>query len=98
MGVVTRELTKAPAPDLTAWALQMRERLVARAEETEDLRRLPQATIDETVEAGFFGMLTPTRFGGMGAGLGESWRWCAFSVAAASPAPGPCPSSPTTPG
>jgi 3-hydroxy-9,10-secoandrosta-1,3,5(10)-triene-9,17-dione monooxygenase len=43
--------------------------LAARAEEGEELRRLPEATIKEVREAGLFAAVTPTSLGGHGLGL-----------------------------
>ena len=62
-------LLTPPEPALTPG--QMVERahamiptLRARAEEAEKLRTLPQATFDDFVEAGFFRIMQPRRFGG----------------------------------
>ncbi|KZS61413.1 MAG: acyl-CoA dehydrogenase [Mycobacterium pseudokansasii] len=45
------------------------DRLGQRAQEAEDLRRLPAATVIELVESGFFDLLKPTRYGGQQAGF-----------------------------
>ena len=45
-------------------AKQMRERIASRVDEAEDRRRLSEATISDFVEAGFFSVLVPKRFGG----------------------------------
>lgn len=44
-------------------------RLRQRSKETETLRHLPQATIDEAIATGFVGAFRPRRFGGCGLGL-----------------------------
>jgi len=46
-------------------ARQMRDRIASRAEEAEDLRRLPEDTISDFIDAGFFSVLVPERFGGL---------------------------------
>ncbi|MCP4222559.1 MAG: flavin-dependent monooxygenase, partial [Actinomycetia bacterium] len=46
-----------------AWAMTMVPTLAARAVETERLRELPPATIDDAVEAGIFRLLVPTSVG-----------------------------------
>ena len=51
--------------ELLGRARQMRDRIASRAEEAEDLRRLPDATISDFMEAGFFSVLVPERFGGL---------------------------------
>ncbi|EUA10780.1 acyl-CoA dehydrogenase, C-terminal domain protein [Mycobacterium kansasii 732] len=45
------------------------DRLGQRAQEAEDLRQLPAATVIELVESGFFDLLKPTRYGGQQAGF-----------------------------
>lgn len=40
------------------------ERLGQRAQQAEELRRLPAATVAELIESGFFDLLRPTRYGG----------------------------------
>src|SRR3978361_1385706 len=44
-------------------------RLRERAAETEQLRQLPQATIDEALATGFLGAFRPQHYGGAGLGL-----------------------------
>ncbi len=51
-------------PDFVARARALAPILKGRAEEAEGLRRLPDATIADFQEAGFFRMLQPRRFGG----------------------------------
>lgn len=53
--------------DWPAWADAMGLRLAERAQEAEALRSLPQATVDEAEQAGFFAMLAPATAGGAGA-------------------------------
>jgi len=55
--------TIAPKPDLLARAQDLGPRLAARAEETEALRRLPDATIADLKAAGLHRICQPTRFG-----------------------------------
>ena len=45
--------------------------LAARAEEAEELRRLPEATVDDARAAGLFEAVVPTSLGGHGLGLGS---------------------------
>ena len=52
-----------------SWCAAMAERLADRADEAEELRRLPDATIDDAVDAGLFAMVVPTSLGGQGLGL-----------------------------
>lgn len=60
-----------PAAEISATREQLVQRaaalvpqLRARAQETEDLRRIPQPTIDELTAAGLFRVFVPRRFGG----------------------------------
>jgi len=58
-----------PEPDLTPAAMVQRARdlvptLRARAQETERLRTLPEATVRAFLDAGFYRILQPRRFGG----------------------------------
>lgn len=48
---------------------EMVPRLIERADETEHLRRLPQATIDEALATGYLGAFRPLARGGAGLGL-----------------------------
>ena len=57
------------ADELVARAAAMRDTLRARQAECEALGRLPDATNREYVEAGFFRVLQPRRFGGLELGL-----------------------------
>ncbi|MEW5684032.1 MAG: acyl-CoA dehydrogenase family protein [Pseudomonadota bacterium] len=61
------QATRPQATDWSAWAEDMSARVATRARQAETERRLPQATIDEAREAGFFDMLTPPALGGEGA-------------------------------
>ena len=63
-----------PEPDLTpdelvARATAMRDTLRSRQDECEELGRLPDATAQNYVDAGFFRVLQPRRFGGYEFGL-----------------------------
>lgn len=51
------------------WAEGMVPALVSRASEAEQLRELPQATIDEVTASGAFRLLVPSDLGGWGLGL-----------------------------
>ena len=51
-------------PDFVALAREMAPRLLARAAEAAELRRVPDETIAEFRQAGFFRMLQPARWGG----------------------------------
>ncbi|MGW6036510.1 acyl-CoA dehydrogenase family protein [Gordonia terrae] len=53
---------------LLAAAQEMKPRLMQRAAQTENERRVPDETIAEMVEAGFFKYMVPKRFGGYGGG------------------------------
>ncbi|MDG2113787.1 MAG: acyl-CoA dehydrogenase family protein [Actinomycetota bacterium] len=55
--------------EASAWAESMVPALAARAQETEELREVPQATIDEVTAAGAWGLVMPTEAGGWGLGL-----------------------------
>ena len=55
--------------DVVVWATSMVERLSERAAEAEELRELPQATMDDAVASGVFEMLVPSERGGHGLGL-----------------------------
>ncbi len=56
-------MTAAPAtsPDISQ---ELVARLAERAQEAEDLRRLPSATVDDFVASGFAELLVPARYGG----------------------------------
>lgn len=56
-------------PDVVAWAESMVDPLRGRALAAERLRQLPDETVDEAAEAGFFRALMPTELGGGQAGL-----------------------------
>ena len=63
-----------PDPDLTpdelvARATAMRDTLRARQDECEELGRLPDSTAQDYIDAGFFRVLQPRRFGGYEFGL-----------------------------
>ncbi len=65
----------APEADISADIMLERARamipvLRARAEETERLRTLPEATVEDFLAAGFYRILQPARFGGYELGLG----------------------------
>ena len=51
------------------WAEGMVPALVSRASEAEQLRELPQATIDDVTASGAFRLLVPSDLGGWGLGL-----------------------------
>ncbi len=57
-------MTAAPAtsPDISP---ELVARLAERAQEAEDLRRLPSATVDDFVASGFAELLVPARYGGV---------------------------------
>ena len=55
--------------DAVAWAESMVEPLAARAVEAEELREVPQATIDECDEVDAFALVSPAAVGGHGLGL-----------------------------
>lgn len=55
--------------DAAAWAESIVPVLAARAAETEQLRELPQATIDDVEAAGAFGLVMPAETDGWGLGL-----------------------------
>ena len=55
-------------------ARAMRPRLLDRQAETEQLSSYPPATHEEFLEAGFYRMLVPRRFGGYEVGLPTFWR------------------------
>ncbi len=55
--------------ELMAWAESMVAPLSERASEAEQLRELPQATIDDVERAGVFKMVVPSELGGWGLGL-----------------------------
>ncbi|WP_423923075.1 acyl-CoA dehydrogenase family protein [Candidatus Poriferisodalis sp.] len=55
--------------DVVAWAASMVERLGERAAEAEELRELPQATMEDAASSGVFEMLVPSERGGHGLGL-----------------------------
>ncbi len=57
-------MTTAAAIDFVARARALAPTLAARAAEAEALRRLPDQTVAELREAGFFRMLQPSRWGG----------------------------------
>jgi 3-hydroxy-9,10-secoandrosta-1,3,5(10)-triene-9,17-dione monooxygenase len=64
-----------PTPaELIARAEELRPQLLERQEETERLTYYPQATHDEFLEAGFYRMLVPRRFGGYEFDLPSFWR------------------------
>lgn len=50
--------------DLTAWADDFSAKLGARAQQAEEQRRLPDATLNEAQAANFFGLLAPRSLGG----------------------------------
>ena len=54
----------ATTSDLTAWADDFSARLGARAQQAEEQRRLPDATLNEAQAANFFGLLAPMSLGG----------------------------------
>ncbi|MGE0254806.1 MAG: acyl-CoA dehydrogenase family protein [Alphaproteobacteria bacterium] len=64
--------------ELTARAAALAPGLLARADETEALRRIPDATIAELRDAGLWRILRPVRFGGIVTDFG-----CMVDVAAA---------------
>jgi len=53
-----------PGPAILAFARATSPLLRSRAEEAEQLRHIPQQTIDEAAQAGFFAALVPRRWGG----------------------------------
>jgi alkylation response protein AidB-like acyl-CoA dehydrogenase len=72
-----------PADGLVAAAAAMRDTLRDRQAECEALGRLPDATNQEYIDAGFFRVLQPRRFGGYELGLEAFLR-----IACSSSAPG----------
>ena len=60
--------------DLVARAQRLVPVLKERAEETEALRRLPVATVDDLVSNGFLQIATPQRFGGTGHDYDDSFE------------------------
>ena len=57
-------------PDVVAWAESMVEPLRDRAREADQLRQLPDATVEEAAAAGFFRTMMPTELGGSQADIG----------------------------
>lgn len=55
--------------DWMAWADAAAPRLAGRAHEAEALRSVPQTSVDEAAEAGFFHLLAPKANGGAGASM-----------------------------
>ncbi|MFF0501944.1 acyl-CoA dehydrogenase family protein [Nocardia aobensis] len=72
--------------ELLEVARDMKPRLVKRAAQTESERRIPQETIDELTDAGFFKYMVPKRFEGFGGG-------CIGQVALAAELARGCPST-----
>jgi 3-hydroxy-9,10-secoandrosta-1,3,5(10)-triene-9,17-dione monooxygenase len=64
MTVATRSAAETTLSELKERAEALVPRLRARARSTEELRRLPDDTVDEFREAGLFRVLQPSRFGG----------------------------------
>ena len=62
---MSQESKRAPVNELVQKARDLAPILAARAAEADALRRLPDATIAEFKEAGFFRMLQPSRWGGL---------------------------------
>jgi alkylation response protein AidB-like acyl-CoA dehydrogenase len=56
---------------LAAYVESAPARLQARAQDAERLRRLPDETVREAIDAGFLSMLVPKKFGGGGAAFGD---------------------------
>ena len=82
----------APEPDLcadelVACAAAMRDTLRSRQMECERLGRLPDATNREYVDAGFFRVLQPRRFGGYELGL-EAFLRIAIELSRGCPSSG----------
>jgi alkylation response protein AidB-like acyl-CoA dehydrogenase len=76
------------SPDeLVARAAAMRDTLRARQAECESLGRLPDATNDEYIQAGFFRVLQPRRFGGYELGL-EAFLRIAIELSRGCPSSG----------
>jgi 3-hydroxy-9,10-secoandrosta-1,3,5(10)-triene-9,17-dione monooxygenase len=75
------------ADELVARAAAMRETLRARQAECEALGRLPDATNQEYIDAGFFRVLQPRRFGGYELGL-EAFLRIAIELARGCPSSG----------
>jgi 3-hydroxy-9,10-secoandrosta-1,3,5(10)-triene-9,17-dione monooxygenase len=64
MSVATRSSVETTLSDLKERAAALVPRLRERAHLTEELRRLPEDTVDEFRAAGLFRVLQPSRFGG----------------------------------
>ena len=79
-----------PSPDISP---EFVARLAERAQEAEELRRLPSATVNDFVASGFAEVPVPARYGGVQA------PWPSISIRSvgwrtdARPAPGPWASS-----
>ena len=65
------EDVRPPVEVLVERALAMVPTLLERAALAEELRRIPDETLQDFKDAGFLRMATPTRFGGFGYGLSE---------------------------
>lgn len=65
-------MTKPNTPsDWTRWADDAALRLADRAAAAESRRSVPEETLREATEAGYFGLLAPTTAGGAGAAMGD---------------------------
>lgn len=73
------------ADDLLRRCEDLAPTLEARAAEAETLRRLPDATVADLTDAGFFSLLAPTTVGGGGSGL-EAIGQCTRALAHGCPA------------
>jgi len=69
MQTITEPMTAAPPSVVIARTRELVPVLRARIAETEQLRRLPDATVEDAREAGLFSLLLPAELGGSGGGL-----------------------------
>lgn len=67
----SRELKTRNGEAWTAWADAFSQRLATRAAQAEAQRTMPPETVEEALQAGFFGMLAPVGVGGQGSSFGE---------------------------
>jgi len=70
-----------------AAARALRDRLRARGDETQELRRLPDATVTDLLESGLYGVMKPKRYGGSELGT-ETMVDVTVELASAEPSAG----------
>ena len=85
-------LTSTPAvpeshDEALAIARSLRDRLRARGDEAQELRRLPDATVADLLESGLYGVMKPKRYGGSELGT-ETMVDVAVELASAEPSAG----------